>query len=105
MADDKITIQDLERELEVYKKETIELRKQFSGRQTQINNKEQQDKESKAVLQVCLLSNLNLFKAKNNEIDKYLNEISLLSKKNSELEENVKELLEDLDVLRQKSEE
>lgn len=93
--------------MEVYKKETIELRKQFSGKQQQTQAKEQQDKDIKSQIQVkyplCRL--FNFLKSKNQEIDKYLNEISLLSKKNTELEEHVQELLEDLEVLKQKTEE
>jgi hypothetical protein len=83
----------LERELESYKREAKDLRKQVGSSQLKVQTKQQDDKEMKDRIQ-----------AKNQEIDKYLTDIQLLTDRNMHLEEQVKDLISELELATKEAE-
>ena len=86
-------MQELERDLEVYKREANELRKQLGNQQQEKKYKQEQDNTNE--IQLAL---------KNKEIENYINEIEQLSQSNAQLEEQLENTVQELKELQEQAE-
>lgn len=92
MREEKERNVELEREIEVYRKESLDFRKQLGASQQQLATVEVEEKDFREKMQL-----------KNREIEGYLNEIQALSLQTNHLKEDVKNLTEELSIITQEA--